>query len=250
LLGVTIQVGRTGALTPVAELEPVQVGGVTVSRASLHNFQEIKRLDVKIGDTVILHRAGDVIPKVTGVNLSKRKGNEEAIPMPTNCPSCGSEIHVDEEDVIIRCDNGLNCPKQLVRGVIHFASKDALDIDGLGAKQIEFLQEIGMIQSPVDIFHLEGRDEGNHTKLQNMPGWGFKSVQNLFKSIKEARHTSLNRFIYALGIRHIGESNAKFWQKNLVMAGILWTPCCCLQIMTNKSIRILEILRALPKKQL
>ena len=253
LLGITVQVGRTGALTPVAELEPVQVGGVMVSRASLHNFQEIKRLDVRIGDTVILHRAGDVIPKVSAVNLSKRDGTESEVLEPTHCPSCGSELHIDPEDIIIRCDNELNCPKQMVRAMIHFASKNALDIDGLGAKQVEFLQEIGLIRSPVDIFYLEERGQrgarypegvklpnrhpegvkrpwGSHeiatatlwprndVTLEDMPGWGAKSTQNLFASIETAKHTTLSRFIYALGIRQIGQTNAKILAKEFASA--------------------------------
>lgn len=213
LLNIGLQVGRTGAITPVAELEPVKIGGVTVSRATLHNFDEIKRLDIRIGDSVFLHRAGDVIPKVRGVNLPKRKGEEKIVAMPTNCPSCNSELHIDSEDVIIRCNNGLNCPKQLVRSIIHFASKDALDIDGLGSKQIEFLQMVGLINNPVDIFFLEENNLKNLKKLENMNGWGIKSVQNLFDSINRAKHTTLPRFIYSLGIRQIGQSNAKILAK-------------------------------------
>ena len=213
LLAVTVQVGRTGALTPVAELEPVQIGGVVVSRATLHNFDEIKRLDIRIGDTVVLHRAGDVIPKVSGVDLSKRTGVENVVSIPTNCPSCDSVLYIDLDDVIVRCNNGLNCPKQLVQSIIHFASKDALDIDGLGSKQIEFLQRVGLINSPVDIFLLEEKNAQSLTKLENMNGWGIKSVQNLFESIIKAKRTSLARFIYSLGIRQIGQSNAKILAK-------------------------------------
>jgi DNA ligase (NAD+) len=213
LLYIGVQVGRTGAITPVAELAPIKIGGVTVSRATLHNFDEIKRLDIRIGDNVFLHRAGDVIPKITQVNLSKRTGEEKIVSVPTNCPSCNSVLHVDPDNVIIRCNNGLNCPQQLVQSIIHFASKDALDIDGLGGKQIEFLQNAGLINNPVDIFFLQENNSKNLAKLENMNGWGVKSVQNLFKSIIKAKSTSLARFIYSLGIRQIGQSNAKILAK-------------------------------------
>jgi len=213
LLGVIVQVGRTGVLTPVAELEPIKIGGVTVARATLHNFAEIKRLDIRIGDTVLLHRAGDVIPKVNEVNLSKRNGLEKIISVPTNCPSCNSLLHILPDDIIIRCDNGLSCPTQLVRSIIHFASKDALDIDGLGTRQIEFLQSVGLINNPIDIFFLEAKNTQSLTKLENMSGWGAKSVENLFNSIREAKRTTLERFIYSLGIRQIGQSNAKILAK-------------------------------------
>jgi len=213
LLGVIVQVGRTGVLTPVAELEPIKIGGATVARATLHNFAEIKRLDIRIGDTVLLHRAGDVIPKVNEVNLSKRNGLEKIISVPTNCPSCNSLLHILPDDIIIRCDNGLNCPTQLVRSIIHFASKDALDIDGLGTRQIEFLQSVGLINNPIDIFFLEVKNTQSLTKLENMSGWGAKSVENLFNSIRDAKRTTLERFIYSLGIRQIGQSNAKILAK-------------------------------------
>jgi DNA ligase (NAD+) len=218
LLAISVQVGRTGALTPVAELKPVQIGGVVVSRATLHNFDEIKRLDLKIGDIVILHRAGDVIPKVTAVDLSKRDGTEKSFSIPTQCPSCGSIISIDIEDVIVRCNNGLNCPKQLVQSIIHFASKDALDIDGLGSKQIEFLQNNGLLNNPIDIFLLEDKNSCNLKKLEKMNGWGTKSVQNLFENINKAKNTSLARFIYSLGIRQIGQTNAKILAKEFISA--------------------------------
>lgn len=213
LTGVTLQIGRTGALTPVAELEPVKVGGVLVSRATLHNFDEIRRLDIRVGDTVALHRAGDVIPKITEVDKNQRNGREIAITLPKHCPSCNGELQIDPEEVIIRCNNGFGCPKQLVQSMIHFASKDAIDIDGLGSKQIEFLHESGMINNPVDIFYLEEKNSQSLQKLENMPGWGAKSAGNLFASIERARNTSLNRFIYALGIKHIGQANAKILAK-------------------------------------
>lgn len=213
LLNITVQVGRTGVLTPVAQLEPINVAGAQVSRATLHNFQEIERLDIRIGDTVLLHRAGDVIPKVTEVNLSKRPENTRPFPIPNNCPSCGSKLHIDPVDVIIRCDNGLNCPKQVSESIKHFVSKNALNIDGMGAKQVEFFIEKDMIHNPADIFKLEELNSNSLQKIENMPGWGKKSVENLFNNIKQAKKTTLPKFIYALGIRHIGESNAKVLAK-------------------------------------
>lgn len=220
LLNITVQVGRTGALTPVAELEPIKIGGAQVSRATLHNFHEIGRLDIRIGDTVLLQRAGDVIPKVTEVNLSKRSKYTKPYSIPTHCPSCNSKLHVDPVDVILRCDNGLNCPKQLCESIKHFVSKNALNIDGMGSKQVEFFIAKGMIQNPVDIFKLEELNSNSLQKIENMPGWGTKSVENLFNNIKQAKKTSLPRFIYALGIRHIGESNAKVLSKQFGTAPI------------------------------
>ena len=213
LLNITVQVGRTGALTPVAQLEPINVGGAQISRATLHNFQEIERLDIRVGDTVLLHRAGDVIPKVTEVNLNKRPENTKPFSIPSHCPSCGSNLHIDPIDVIIRCDNGLNCPKQVSESIKHFVSKNALNIDGMGAKQVEFFIEKDMIHNPADIFKLEGLNSNSLQKIENMPGWGKKSAENLFNNIKQAKKTTLPKFIYALGIRHIGESNAKVLAK-------------------------------------
>ena len=220
LLDITVQVGRTGALTPVAELNPVKVGGVQISRATLHNFQEIERLDIRIGDTVILHRAGDVIPKITKIQLNKRPKEAKQFSTPTNCPSCNSKLHIDPIDIIIRCDNGLNCPKQLGESIKHFVSKNALNIDSLGAKQVEFFIEKNMIQSPVDIFKLEKLDSNSLQKIQNMPGWGIKSVEKLFNKIKKSKRTTLSKFIYALGIRHVGENNAKILSKQFITSQI------------------------------
>ncbi|GAB4164162.1 MAG: NAD-dependent DNA ligase LigA [Rickettsiaceae bacterium] len=218
LRDITVQVGRTGILTPVAELETVNIGGVNVSRASLHNFQEIKRLDIRVGDIVFLHRAGDVIPKVTGVNKDKRPANNQQFAVPETCPSCGSVLHTDPEEALIRCDNGLNCPKQLGESIRHFVSKDAMDIDGMGAKQVEFFLDKKLIKNPVDIFRLEQLDSSSITKLENMPGWGKKSAQKLFDNIEKAKQVTLPKFIYSLGIRHIGESNAKVLAKEFVSA--------------------------------
>ncbi|XVN43620.1 MAG: NAD-dependent DNA ligase LigA [Candidatus Rickettsia vulgarisii] len=209
LLNITVQVGRTGVLTPVAELEPISIGGVIVARATLHNYQEIIRKDIRIGDVVSLQRAGDVIPQIIAADISKRINGTEKVPLPTNCPSCGSHLHYEQDTIIIRCDNGLNCPTQNYERICHFVSKNALDIDGLGKKQVEFLLEKSLIKNPVDIFYLQENNEKSLTKLENMPGWGKKSVENLFANIEKSKNISLNRFIYSLGIRHIGEQNAK-----------------------------------------
>lgn len=209
LANITVQVGRTGVLTPVAELEPISIGGVVVSRATLHNYQEIIRKDIRIGDYVSLQRAGDVIPQIIGVDLSKRSSSASKIEPPQLCPSCGSHLHYDAETIVIRCDNGLNCPAQNYERICHFVSKNALDIDGLGKKQVEFLLEKAWIKNPVDIFFLQEKNKKSLVKLENMLGWGRKSVENLFENIEKAKKVTLNRFIYSLGIRHIGEQNAK-----------------------------------------
>ncbi|PCJ25780.1 MAG: DNA ligase (NAD(+)) LigA [Rickettsiales bacterium] len=216
LLDITIQVGRTGALTPVAELETINVGGVNVSRATLHNFQEIERLDIRIGDTVLLHRAGDVIPKISGINKDKRPSEALKFTLPEACPSCGSKPHIDPIDVIIRCDNGLNCPKQLSESIKHFVSKDAMNIDGLGKKQVEFFLERSLIKNPADIFRLEPVNTASLSKIENMDGWGAKSVDKLFANITKSKQVPLARFIYALGIRHVGVSNAKILAKEFI----------------------------------
>ncbi|MCX4084348.1 NAD-dependent DNA ligase LigA [Rickettsia hoogstraalii] len=209
LLSIRVQVGRTGTLTPVAELEPIEIGGVTVSRATLHNFQEIMRKDVRIGDYVFLQRAGDVIPKITGVDTRKRPNDTAMFDTPLFCPSCNSKLYYVPEDIIIRCDNGLNCPAQNYERIRHFVSKNAMDIEGLGCKQVEFLIDKGLISNPLDIFFLKEKNDSSLAKLENMNGWGKKSVENLFKNIEKSQKISLPRFIYALGIRHIGEQNAK-----------------------------------------
>ena len=218
LKAITIQVGRTGTLTPVAELEPVIIGGSKISRATLHNFQEIERLDIKVGDIVQLYRAGDVIPKIMSRMEGARDANQEKIAFPTHCPSCNSEIHIDEKDVLIRCNNGLNCPAQLSESIIHFVSKEALNIDGLGRKQIEFLLSQNLINNPADIFHLAENNQKSLAKLENMDGWGKKSVQNLFDSIEKSKKTTLSKFIYSLGIKQIGQGGAKMLAKEFISA--------------------------------
>ncbi|KAJ6644987.1 DNA ligase [Pseudolycoriella hygida] len=209
LLNINVQVGRTGILTPVAELEAIPIGGVVVSRATLHNYQEILRKDIRIGDYVFLQRAGDVIPQIIGVDFTKRGGQATKITLPASCPSCNSLLHYEQDTIIIRCDNGLNCPAQNYERICHFVSKNAFAIDGLGKKQIQFLLEQSLISNPVDIFDLAKKNENSLVKLENMVGWGKKSVENLFINIEKAKIIPLARFIYSLGIRHIGQQTAK-----------------------------------------
>ncbi|RFB79598.1 NAD-dependent DNA ligase LigA [Methylovirgula sp. 4M-Z18] len=214
LEGIEIQVGRTGALTPVARLKPVTVGGVVVSNATLHNEDEIARKDVRIGDTVIVQRAGDVIPQILGAVLEKRPADTKPYVFPDVCPVCGSaalrEIDAKgETDAVRRCTGGLICAAQAVERLKHFASRNAFDIEGLGDKQIEFFHEKGLIRAPADIFTLARRDAESLTKIRNFEGFGETSVRNLFAAIEARRHIAINRFIYALGIRHVGETNAK-----------------------------------------
>jgi DNA ligase (NAD+) len=213
LNGIDIQVGRTGALTPVARLEPVTVGGVVVTNATLHNEDEIARKDVRIGDTVRIQRAGDVIPQVLGVVIEKRPRGAKPYEFPTVCPVCGSHAvrevnpRTGKEDVVRRCTGGLICRAQVVERLKHFASRLAFDIEGLGDKQIELFFERGWIKEPADIFTLARRNRG--IKLEEEEGFGDLSVRNLFAAIEARRTISLNRLIFALGIRHVGETNAK-----------------------------------------
>ena len=206
---ILIQIGRTGALTPVAVLKPVNIGGVVVSRATLHNQDEIARKDVRVGDVVVIQRAGDVIPQVLEVDLSKRKFNAENFNFPKNCPVCGSEIVKNEEDVVLRCSGGLSCKAQLKETLKHFVSKDAFDITGLGKKQIENFFLEGRIKNFAEIFTLEEREKTAENPLRTKLGWGEKSIENLFLAIKQKRTIPLEKLIYAIGIRHVGESTAK-----------------------------------------
>ena len=202
ILNIITQVGRTGAITPVAVLEPINIGGVLVSRASLHNQDEIKRKKIAIGDVVLLQRAGDVIPQIIEVDFSC-KSDQEIFILPVNCPSCGSITQ--KTDTILRCPNFLSCPEQIIESFKHFVSKDALNIVGLGKKRIKYLVQEKLIVSFADIFLLK-----NHQQyLQNQPGWEKKSVENLLFAIKQSQNISLEKFIYALGIRHIGQTIAK-----------------------------------------
>ena len=223
LLGIEILVGRTGALTPAAKLEPVTVGGVVVSNATLHNEDEIARKDIRIGDTVIIRRAGDVIPQVMGVVPDKRPKGARPYAFPQVCPACGSSAvrEVDERtgrvDVVRRCTGGLICPAQIKERLKHFVSRNAFDIEGLGEKQIELFYDEGRIMRPADIFTLSQRDARMppEKRLAEKKGFGAKSVENLFKAIEARCKIPLDRFIYALGIRHIGETTGRDLAKAL-----------------------------------
>ena len=197
---VVVQVGRTGVLTPVAVLEPVEIGGVIVERATLHNFDEIERLDLRIGDHVIVIRSGDVIPKITKVLYHKRTGNEKPIPRPTHCPVCGAEVL--DEGAIIKCQN-LACPARVVNTIIYFASKNCLDIEGLGESVAKLLYEKGLVKDVTDLFKLTVED------LERLPGFARKKAENLINAIKKTKGIECWRFVNALGIEHIGEVASK-----------------------------------------
>lgn len=206
---IVIQVGRTGALTPVACLTPVNVGGVMVSRATLHNEDEIIRKDVRVGDTVSIQRAGDVIPQITKVDLSKRGADSVAFCFPDHCPICGSKAMRHGDDAVRRCLGGLSCRAQIVERLKHFVSRKAFDIDGLGAKVVEQFYQDDLVKMPSDFFTLQQRDQDSLTPLRHKEGWGALSAKNLFAAIDAKRSVLLSKFLYALGIRHVGESTAK-----------------------------------------
>ena len=220
LRDIDIQVGRTGALTPVAKLEPVTVGGVVVQNATLHNEDEIARKDVRIGDTVIVQRAGDVIPQILGPVKDKRPKSAKRFVFPDVCPACGSHAsreinpNTGKEDAVRRCTGGLICPAQRVERLKHFVSRNAFDIEGLGEKRIQELYDDEIIQSPPDIFTLAEKDKKRKSKLAEREGWGELSAQNLFAAIEARRNVKLDRFIYALGIRHVGEITARLLARN------------------------------------
>jgi len=206
LLGVDFQVGRTGAITPVARLEPVFVAGVTVSNATLHNLDEIERLGVRIGDRVVVRRAGDVIPQIVSVIQDEAHGSapvKTSIVFPTTCPDCGSDVARQEGEAVVRCVGGMVCKAQLKAVIRHFASRKAMDIEGLGDKLVEQLVDEGLVTSVTDIFHL------TTTQLASLERMGLKSSENLRAAIADARETTLPRFIYALGIREVGEAPAR-----------------------------------------
>lgn len=200
---IEVQVGRTGAITPVARLKPVFVGGVTVTNATLHNEDEIRRKDVHIGDTVIVRRAGDVIPEVVGVVTERRPADARAFVMPTACPVCGSHIEKLEDEAIARCTGGLICAAQRKQALLHFAQRRAMDIEGLGDKLVEQLVDQGIVRTPADLFKL------GVAKLAALERMADKSAANLVVAIDASRETTMNRFIFALGIRHVGEATAK-----------------------------------------
>ena len=213
---IEIQIGRTGALTPVAKIKPVNIGGVLVSNASLHNEDEINRKDIRIGDHVKIERAGDVIPHVISVDLSKRPNNTKKFIFPNNCPSCGSKILKEynqltkKYDAVRRCSSeGYECDKISIEKIKHFISKDAFNIDGLGKKVVEKFWELKLIRYPQDIFHL------NFSKISSLDGWGKLSSSNLKFSIENAKSITLDKLIFSLGIRHIGQENAKLLSDNI-----------------------------------
>jgi len=215
ILNIDIQIGRTGALTPVAKVRPVNIGGVVVSNATLHNEDEILRKDIRIGDTVKIERAGDVIPHVIEVDIKKRKKTSTRFIFPTKCPSCGSKTEKDfnkitkKNDAVRRCSSeGFECEKIAIEKIKHFISKEALNIDGLGKKVVEKFWNLKLINSPEDIFKLD------YEKIANLDGWGKQSVSNLKYSIEKAKDVSLERFIFSLGVRHIGIENAKLIADN------------------------------------
>ena len=200
---IEVQVGRTGAITPVARLEPVFVGGVTVSNATLHNKEEIERLDVRPGDTVIVRRAGDVIPEVVSVVRERRRRNARRYRFPSQCPVCGSDISADDDGVILRCSGGLYCSAQVKESIKHFVSRRAMDIDGLGAKLVEQLVDTSRVTTAADLYHL------TEEELANLERMGDKSAANLMVALEQSQATTLGRFLYALGIPQVGEATAQ-----------------------------------------
>jgi DNA ligase (NAD+) len=208
------QVGRTGKITPVAHLKPISVGGVLVKRATLHNADEIERKGIRVGDTVVIQRAGDVIPQVVEAVEAKRTTGSRPYRFPAHCPVCGSRLTREEGEADTYCSGGLVCAAQVVERLKHFASRGAFDIEGLGEKNIELFHGKGLIRTPADIFTLEVRDGQALPPLREWEGWGEKSARNLFDAIERARTIALDRFIYALGIRQVGEATARLLAKH------------------------------------
>jgi DNA ligase (NAD+) len=203
VVAIEFQVGRTGAITPVARLQPVFVGGVTVSNATLHNMDEVRRKDVRAGDTVVVRRAGDVIPEVVSVIHDKRPESSHAVTLPESCPVCGSDITIAEGEVVARCSGGLYCPAQRKEAIKHFASRKAMDIEGLGDKLVEQLVDQQIVSTPADLYRL------TLEQLSGLERMAEKSAQNLLDALTKSQHTTLNRFLYALGIREVGETTAQ-----------------------------------------
>lgn len=203
VLAIDVQVGRTGALTPVARLEPVLVGGVTVTNATLHNEDELQRKDVRIGDTVVVRRAGDVIPEIVSVQKERRPRGTHQFHMPKKCPVCGSAVVKAEDEAIARCSGGLYCAAQRKQALRHFASRRAMDIEGLGERLVDQLVDSGLVETPADIYSLTS------AQLAALERMGEKSAQNLANALEKSKHTTLERFVYALGIRNVGESTAR-----------------------------------------
>ncbi|WP_295623781.1 NAD-dependent DNA ligase LigA [uncultured Nitrosomonas sp.] len=203
LLGIDVQVGRTGALTPVARLKPVFVGGATVTNATLHNADEIERKDVHIGDTVIVRRAGDVIPEIVAVILEKRRADAQIFLMPEHCPVCGAKAVRLANEAVLRCTGGLFCPAQRKQAILHFASRRAMDIEGLGDKLVNQMVDQAIVRTPADLYKL------GLGALANLERMAEKSANNILRAIEKSKHTTLARFIYALGIRNVGEATAK-----------------------------------------
>ena len=208
VLRIDVQVGRTGAITPVARLEPVFVGGATVSNATLHNRDEIERLDVRVGDTVVIRRAGDVIPEVVSVVSEQRPVKASRYRFPAQCPVCDSEIISDEQGAILRCSGGLFCAAQVKESIKHFASRRAMDIEGLGSKIIDQLVDVGIVKDVADLFDLDIKT------LEELDRLGRKSAENLVASIRNSRRTTLSRFLFALGIAQVGEVTARALAKH------------------------------------
>ena len=203
ILDIVASVGRTGVITPVAIMEPIQLGGVTVSRATLHNQDEVHRKDIRIGDTVMVQRAGDVIPEVVNVVRSKRPDETQPYQLPERCPACGSKAIRDQGEAALRCPGGLSCPAQLKESIRHFSSRRALDIDGLGEKVIDQLVDQGMVSSAADLYSLKAEQVAGLNRMAK------KSAENLIKAIEKSKKTTLSRFIFSLGIRTVGEATAR-----------------------------------------
>ena len=248
LESIDIQVGRTGALTPVARLTPVNVGGVMVSNATLHNEDEIARKDIRIGDRVVVQRAGDVIPQIVASLLEARNTETVAYVFPSQCPVCGSDAVREEGEAVRRCTGGLSCEAQIVERLKHLVGRNALDIEGLGEKLIEQFHREGLLAAPADIFALEARDREGLTRLKHREGMGEKSVENLFAAIARARNVPLRRFLFALGIRHIGEETAKLLARHYGSYSQWYSAMCALENPDSEAAAQLSAIDGVGKK--